>query len=85
MIVALKEGQVGGAALDVYEKEPPMPDNPLFGMENVLVTPHFASCTDEAYRREAFMAAEEALRVLRGEKPKFVANPEVIGRMAACE
>ncbi|MFQ6081045.1 MAG: hydroxyacid dehydrogenase [Candidatus Bathyarchaeia archaeon] len=77
LIKALKEGWIAGAALDVFEEEPPKPDNPLLKMDNVLVTPHFASCTLEAYQREAFMAVEEVLRVLQGKKPKFVANPEV--------
>jgi len=75
LIKALRGGWIAGAALDVFEEEPPKPDNPLLKMNNVLVTPHFASCTHEAYRREAFMAAKEVLRVLQGKKPKFVANP----------
>ena len=77
LIKALREGWIAGAALDVFEEEPPKHDNPLFKMDNVLVTPHFASCTYEAYQREAFMAVEQVLKVLRGKKPKFVANPEV--------
>jgi len=81
LIKALKEGWIAGAALDVFEEEPPKPDNPLLKMDNVLVTPHFASCTYEAYQREAFMAAEEVLRVLQGMKPKFVANPEVFPKL----
>ena len=78
LIKALKEGWIAGAALDVFEEEPPSPDNPLLKMDNVFVTPHFASCTYEAYRKEAFMAAEEVLRVLKGKIPKFIANPEVL-------
>ena len=81
LIKALKEGWIAGAALDVFEEEPPKPDNPLLKMDNVLVTPHFASCTYEAYQREAFMAAEEVLRVLQGMKPNFVVNPEVFVRV----
>jgi D-3-phosphoglycerate dehydrogenase len=80
LIKALKEGWIAGAALDVFEQEPPSPDNPLLKMDNVLVTPHFASCTYEAYQREAFMAAEEVLRILKGESPKFIANPEVLNQ-----
>ncbi|MEM0006719.1 MAG: hydroxyacid dehydrogenase [Candidatus Bathyarchaeia archaeon] len=80
LIKALKEGWIAGAALDVFEEEPPSPDNPLLKMENVIVTPHFASCTYEAYQREALLAAEEVLRVLKGENPKFIANPEVLNR-----
>jgi len=70
LIKALKEGWIAGAALDVFEEEPPRPDNPLLEMNNVLVTPHSASCTYEAYQREASMAAEAVLRVLQGKRPK---------------
>lgn len=80
LIRALKEGWIAGAALDVFVEEPPKPDNPLLKMDNVLVTPHVASFTHGAFRREAFMAAEEALEVLQGKKPKFVANPEVFSK-----
>ncbi|MDW8045619.1 MAG: hydroxyacid dehydrogenase, partial [Nitrososphaerota archaeon] len=71
LIKALKEGWIAGAALDVFEEEPPKPNHPLLNMDNVIATPHSASCTYEAWRREGFMAAEEVLRVLRGEKPRF--------------
>lgn len=74
LIKALKEGWIAGAALDVFEEEPPRPDNPLLEMDNVLVTPHFASCTYEAYQREASMAAEAVLRVLQGKRPKLHAR-----------
>lgn len=80
LIKALKKEWIAGAALDVFEKEPPSQDNPLLKMDNVIVTPHFASCTYEAYQREALLAAEEVLRVLKGENPKFIANPEVLNQ-----
>jgi D-3-phosphoglycerate dehydrogenase len=80
LIKALRDDRIAGAALDVFEEEPPKPDNPLLKMDNVLVTPHFASCTYEAYQREAFMAVEEVLKVLQGKKPEFVANPEVFDK-----
>jgi D-3-phosphoglycerate dehydrogenase len=73
---ALSERWIAGAALDVFEEEPAR-DNLLFGLDNVIVTPHVAGFTYEALRRETSMAAEEVLRVLRGEKPKFLVNPAV--------
>src|SRR3954464_8659982 len=45
---ALKEKKVAGAALDVYQQEPPAKDHPLFGLDNVVLTPHLGASTDEA-------------------------------------
>lgn len=77
LVRALREGWIAGAALDVFEHEPPAPDHPLLRMENVLVTPHAAYCSNGAYARVRRMAAEEAARVLRGEWPRALANPGV--------
>jgi D-3-phosphoglycerate dehydrogenase len=77
LIEALQSGHLGGAGLDVYESEPPSPDNPLFQMDQVALTPHLASFTEEGRRRMGLMAVEEVLRALRGEKPLHLANPEV--------
>ncbi|MEA3340818.1 MAG: hydroxyacid dehydrogenase [Chloroflexota bacterium] len=77
LIEALESGHLGGAGLDVYDSEPPAPDNPLFQMDQVALTPHLASFTDEGRQRMGLMAVEEVLRVLRGEKPLNLANPEV--------
>ena len=77
LIEALQAGRLGGAGLDVYEQEPPDPDNPLFQMDRVALTPHLASFTDEGRRRMGLMAVEDALRVLRGERPLHLVNPQV--------
>jgi len=77
---ALREGWIAGAALDVFEVEPPPRDHPLLQLDNVVVTPHFASCTYEAYEREATTVHAEVVRVLRGCRPTYIANPEVLAR-----
>jgi D-3-phosphoglycerate dehydrogenase / 2-oxoglutarate reductase len=77
LVQALKADKIAGAALDVYDPEPPKADNPLFAMDNVVLTPHLASFTDEGRRRMGLMVAEGVLSVLRGEKPQYLANPEV--------
>ena len=77
LIRALQDNKIAGAGLDVYDPEPPGDDNPLFAMDNVVLTPHLASFTDQGRRRMGMMVVEDVLRVLRGEIPKYQANPEV--------
>jgi len=74
---ALKEGRIVGAGLDVMEKEPPDPDDPLLTLDNVVFTPHYASYTEEAYYELQVKAAQGAASVLRGEFPKYFVNQEV--------
>jgi D-3-phosphoglycerate dehydrogenase len=77
LIKALQEKQIAGAGLDVFEKEPIDPDNPLLKMDNVVVTPHSASYSDEAFSLPAKIVLREAARVLSGRWPKGVVNKSV--------
>ncbi len=74
---ALETGHLAGAALDVFDPEPPSPENPLFHMTNVVATPHIASFTDLGVQAMSMGAVEQVLQVLRGERPTFLVNPEV--------
>lgn len=74
---ALKEGWIAGAGLDVLEEEPPRPDEPLLTLDNVILTPHYAGYSEEAFQELRVKVAENAAAVLRGEFPKYVFNPEV--------
>lgn len=74
---ALQEGWIAGAGLDVLEKEPPDPNDPLLKLDNVVFTPHYASYTEEAYRELQRKTGENAASVLRGEFPTYFVNPEV--------
>ena len=76
LIDALEVGQLAGAAMDVFDPEPPSPDNPLFQMPNVVVTPHVSSFTDLGRQAMSQGAVEQVLQVLRGERPPFLVNPE---------
>jgi len=76
---ALKENKIGGAALDVFETEPPG-EIPLFEFDNIVFTPHLGASTKEAQIRAGVTTAEQVLKVLRGEKPDFIVNKEVLGR-----
>jgi D-3-phosphoglycerate dehydrogenase len=62
---ALESGKVGGAALDVFRAEP-ITDHPLFGLPNVVVTPHLGASTAEANDRAGFQAAEQIVAALNG-------------------
>jgi D-3-phosphoglycerate dehydrogenase len=78
LIEALSSGQVGGAALDVFVTQPLPPDHPYFGLDNVIITPHMAGITEESMMRMGLGAAEEAIRVLSGDLPLNLRNPEVV-------
>jgi len=77
LIRALQEGRIAGAGLDVFDPEPPEPDNPLLSMDNVVATPHLSSFTDEGRARMGIGVAQQVLQVLRGERPRFLADPAV--------
>ncbi len=79
---ALARGHLAAAGLDVFEEEPSPVDNPLFGLDNVVVSSHVAGVTREAHRQAALQVTGEMLRVLRGERPEVLANPEVWPRPA---
>jgi len=78
LIRALKEGVIRGAGLDVFEKEPPEPDNPLLRMNNVILTPHAAALTRECVVKMATEAVRRVLTLFKGYVPDNVANPEVL-------
>jgi len=71
---ALKEKKIKGAALDVFEKEPPAADNPLLKLDNIVVTPHLGASTDEAQVSVAIEMAECVRDVLQGRGMKNVIN-----------
>jgi D-3-phosphoglycerate dehydrogenase len=79
MIEALKSGKLAAAGLDVFDREPPDPANPLFQLPNALCTPHVASTTTHAEAQMGVIAAQNILSWLRGEvyDPRNFMNPQV--------
>jgi D-3-phosphoglycerate dehydrogenase / 2-oxoglutarate reductase len=75
LIRALQDGHLAGAGLDVFDPEPPLPDNPLLQMTNVVVTPHVASNTDKGYWKMSQSVVDQVLQVLAGERPSFLIDP----------
>jgi phosphoglycerate dehydrogenase-like enzyme len=82
LIKALQEERIAGAALDVFEKEPIAPDNPLLAMDDrVFVTPHVAANNDGAGLAPGILwGTADVMHALRGEVPEHVFNPEVLPR-----
>jgi len=77
LIKALQTGHLAGAGLDVFDPEPPLADNPLLKMTNVVLTPHIASGTDQGVYDMMHGAADQIIRYLtKGERPISLANPD---------
>jgi D-3-phosphoglycerate dehydrogenase len=76
IVEALKAGRIAGAALDVFEEQPLPADSVLFDCPNLLLTPHSAAITANSSRAMSVGAAQEMVRILRGEQPLNLVNPD---------
>jgi D-3-phosphoglycerate dehydrogenase / 2-oxoglutarate reductase len=74
---ALQDGRLAGIGLDVFEPEPPDQSHPIFKLQNCLTSPHVLGTSDGAMREIFRSMAEDMAAVLRGQRPRFVVNPEV--------
>jgi len=74
---AIASGKVAGAAVDVFESEPPT-DSPLIGLDHVIVTPHLGASTVEAQKNVAISVANQCISVLSGGAAKYVVNAPMI-------
>jgi len=72
----LSEKRIAGAAIDVFEEEPPSPDNPLLKLDNVVLSPHIGAATKEGQIRAGVICAEQVIKVLNGEEPDYWVNKE---------
>ena len=82
LIAALRAGELAGAGLDVFEEEPTATDNPLFEMDNVIVTPHSAGSSTNSRVAGQLQVGQETARILRGTLPMSLVNPEVRHKIA---
>jgi D-3-phosphoglycerate dehydrogenase len=80
LIKALREGWITAAGLDVLEQEPPAKDNPLLGMDNVILTPHVASASARMDPERRRRVGQEIALVLSGRWPRSCVNPSVLER-----
>jgi len=75
---ALKNKQIGGAALDVHESEPLQEKSKWLELDNVTLTTHIAGTTAEALTNSPYILVRDINKLMAGEKPEFVLNPEVL-------
>jgi D-3-phosphoglycerate dehydrogenase len=78
LVSALQSGRLAGAGLDHFVGENLPVDHPLAAMPNVVLTPHIGGATWDTETRQADMVADGIERLLRGERPEHVVNPEVL-------
>lgn len=79
---ALKDKKIIGAALDVFDVEPPIADYPLITLENVTVTPHLAGGTVDAFTNSPRLLAKEMLGLVDGKESRYIINPERLKEVA---
>ena len=77
LYTALKEGWISGAALDVTDPEPILPDDPLLSLDNLVITPHIGSASIDSRRRTCLLAARNVVAGIEGRRLEACANPEV--------
>jgi D-3-phosphoglycerate dehydrogenase len=77
LLAALQSGHLAGAALDVFDPEPPVTNHPLFALPNTICTPHIAAHTAASVRRMHVMVCEQIASALLGERPTNLVNAEV--------
>jgi D-3-phosphoglycerate dehydrogenase len=77
LVAALQAGKIAGAGLDVFEQEPPAPENPLMKFDNVVLSPHVAGVTEDSLRGMAMNVSDVVDNVFAGRAPATLLNAQV--------
>jgi phosphoglycerate dehydrogenase-like enzyme len=77
---ALRDRRIAGAGLDVFDVEPLPANDPLIGLDNVILTPHWSASTSDVWLATGAAMSEGMLRAARGELPENIVNREVVDR-----
>ena len=80
LFLALNQNQIAGAALDVFDPEPPDLSQPLFQDERVIVTPHAAFVSEQALHQMRTQAMQHIVSALSGQRPQNVINPQIYSK-----
>lgn len=80
LAAALRSRRIAGAAIDVYDQEPPPPEHPLFGLDNVILTPHIGWASEEAGWEIRQSIMDDILSAAAGRPARCVVNPEVLSK-----
>ncbi len=78
LLNAIDNDKLGGAGIDVMDKEPPDPDDPILKNDKIIVTPHIAWYSEDSLKNLMILSMDEIERALRGKRPRWILNPEVL-------
>jgi D-3-phosphoglycerate dehydrogenase len=83
LAIALRDGPLAGAALDVFEQQPLPSDSPLFALPNVILSTHLAGITEDSMRRMGEIAVRQTIALLRGQLPEHFVNTDAAAAVRA--
>jgi phosphoglycerate dehydrogenase-like enzyme len=80
VVEALKNKKICGGGFDVFDKEPLPPDHPFMALDNVILLPHIGGATQEVTTHQTQIMVPDIVRLINGERPRNIVNPEVLDK-----
>jgi D-3-phosphoglycerate dehydrogenase len=78
IVEALRNNKIRGGGFDVFDKEPLPPDHPFMKLDNVILLPHIGGATAEVTTHQTQIMVPDVVRLINGERPKNIVNPQVL-------